>query len=100
MKAKITEYEEAEQKKSWGEWSKERISGPAHDLPALKERRAKILENEKTLIDKHGSKLEAFKDLSHSLRERQDSRATLVYWRDESGEHSFITEQLSIDPSR
>lgn len=100
VKAKITEYEAAEQKKSWGEWGKERISGPARDLPALKERREKILENEKTLIDEHGSKLEAFKDLSHSLREQQESRATLVYWRDDAGEHSFLTEQLSIDPSR
>ena len=100
VKAKITEYEEAAQKKSWGEWSKERISGPAHDLPALKQRREKILENEKALIDEHGSKLEAFKDLSQSLREQQDSRATLVYWRDDAGEHSFLTEQLSIDPSR
>lgn len=99
VKAKITEYEEAEQKKSWGEWGK-RISRPAHDFSALKQRREKILENEKSLIDEHGSKLEAFKDLSHGLRERQDSRATLVYWRDEAGEHSFITEQLSIDPSR
>ena len=43
---------------------------------------------------------EAFKELSQSLREQQDSRATLVYWRDEAGEHSFLTEQLSIDASR
>ena len=99
VKAKITEYEEAEQKKSLGEWGKERFFGPTHDLPALKERREKLLENEKTLIDKHGSKLEAFKDLSRSLREQQESRATLVYWRDGTGEHSFLTEQLSIDPS-
>ena len=100
VKAQITEYEEAEQKKSLGEWGKERFFGPTHDLPALKERREKLLENEKTLIDKHGSKLEAFKDLSRSLREQQESRATLVYWRDGTGEHSFLTEQLSIDPSR
>ena len=60
-------------------------------------RREKILENEKALIDEHGTKLEAFKDLSQNLREQQDSRATLVYWRDEAGEHSFITEHLSID---
>ena len=100
VKAKITEYEEAEQKKSWGEWGKKPFSGPAHDFPALKQRREKILENEKALIDEHGSKLEAFKDLSHSLREQQESRATLVYWRDDAGEHSFLTEQLSIDPSR
>ena len=99
VKAQITEYEEAEQKKSLGEWGKERFFGPTHDLPALKERREKLLENEKTLIDKHGSKLEAFKDLSRSLREQQESRATLVYWRDGTGEHSFLTEQLSIDPS-
>ena len=97
VKAKITEYEEDEQKKSWG---KIPFSGPAHDLPALKERRGKILENEKTLIDEHGSKLEAFKELSLSLREQQESRATLVYWRDDAGEHSFLTEQLSIDPAR
>ena len=93
VKAKITEYEEEDQKKS-------RFSRQAHDLSALKERREKILENEKTLIDEHGSKLEAFKDLSQSLREQQESRATLVYWRDDAGEHSFLTEQLSIDPSR
>ena len=97
VKAKITEYEEAEQKKSWG---KIPFSGPAHDFPALKQRREKILENEKALIDEHGSKLEAFKELSLSLRAQQESRATLVYWRDDAGEHSFLTEQLSIDPSR
>ena len=100
VKATITSLEESDQKKSWGEWGKERFSGQTHDFPALKERREKILENEKTLIDEHGSKLEAFKELSQSLREQQDSRATLVYWRDEAGEHSFLTEQLSIDPSR
>ena len=90
VKAKITEYEEEDPKKSW-------FSGQTHDFPALKERREKILENEKALIDEHGTKLEAFKDLSQSLHEPQDSRATLVYWRDEAGEHSFITEHLSID---
>ena len=74
--------------------------GPTHDFFALKERREKILENEKALIDEHGSKLEAFKDLSQSLCEQQESRATLVYWRDDAGEHSFLTEQLSIDPAR
>ncbi len=100
VKAKITEYEEAEQKKSVFKQGKEYLKGPAHDLPALKERREKILENEKTLIDEHGSKLEAFKELSLSLREQPESRATLVYWRDDAGEHSFLTEQLSIDPSR
>ena len=93
VKAKITEYEEEDQKKS-------RFSRQAHDLSALKERREKILENEKTLIDEHGSKLEAFKDLSQSLREQQESRATLVYWRDDAGEHSFLTEQLTIDRAR
>ena len=93
VKAKITEYEEEDQKKS-------RFSRQTHDLSALKERREKILENEKALIDEHGSKLEAFKELSQSLREQQESHATLVYWRDEAGEHSFLTEQLSIDPSR
>ena len=100
VKATIASLEESDQKKSWGEWGKERFSGPTHDFPALKERREKILENEKTLIDEHGSKLEAFKELSQSLREQQDSRATLIYWRDEAGEHSFLTEQLSIDSSR
>ena len=90
VKSKITEYEEEDPKKSW-------FSGQTHDFPALKERREKILENEKALIDEHGTKLEAFKDLSQSLHEPQDSRATLVYWRDEAGEHSFITEHLSID---
>lgn len=100
VKDEIASLEEAEQKKSWREQGKEYLKGPAHDLPALKERRAKILENEKTLIDEHGSKLEAFKELSQSLREQQESHATLVYWRDEAGEHSFLTEQLSIDPSR
>ena len=100
VKAKITEYEEAEQKKSWREQGKEYWKGSTLDMPALKERREKILENEKTLIDEHGSKLEAFKDLSQSLREQHESRATLVYWRDDAGEHSFLTEQLSIDPSR
>ena len=93
VKAKITEYEEEDQKKS-------RFSRQTHALSALKERREKILENEKALIDEHGSKLEAFKELSQSLREQQESHATLVYWRDEAGEHSFLTEQLSIDPSR
>ena len=93
VKAKITEYEEEDQKKS-------RFSRQTHDLSALKERREKILENEKALIDEHGSKLEAFKELSQSLCEQQESRATLVYWRDDAGEHSFLTEQLSIDPSR
>ena len=93
VKAKITEYEEEDQKKSM-------FSRQTHDLLALKQRREKILENEKTLIDEHGSKLEAFKDLSRSLCEQQESRATLVYWRVEAGEHSFLTEQLSIDPSR
>lgn len=93
VKAKITEYEEEDQKKSM-------FSRQTHDLLALKQRREKILENEKTLIDEHGSKLEAFKDLSRSLCEQQESRATLVYWRDEAGEHSFLTEQLSSDPSR
>ena len=93
VKAKITEYEEEDQKKS-------RFSRQTHDLSALKERREKILENEKALIDEHGSKLEAFKELSQSLREQQESHATLVYWRDEAGEHSFLTEQLSINPSR
>ncbi len=97
VKAKITEYEEAEQKKSW---DKIPFSRTAHDFPALKQRREKILENEKTLIDEHGSKLEAFKELAQSLGEQQESRATLVYWRDDAGEHSFLTEQLSIDPSR
>ena len=100
VKATTASLEESDQKKSWGEWGKERFSGPTHDFPALKERREKILENEKTLIDEHGSKLEAFKELSQSLREQQDSRATLIYWRDEAGEHSFLTEQLSIDSSR
>ena len=100
VKAKIAEYEEAEQKKSWREQGKEYWKGSTRDVPTLKERREKILENEKALIDKHGSKLEAFKDLSQSLREQQESRATLVYWRDDAGEHSFLTEQLSIDPSR
>ena len=99
VKATIASLEESDQKKSWGERGKERFSGQTHDFPALKERREKILENEKTLIDEHGSKLEAFKELSQSLSEQQDSRATLVYWRDEAGEHSFLTEQLSIDPS-
>ena len=97
VKAKITEYEEAEQKKSW---SRQRKSGPARDLRALKERREKILENEKTLIDEHGTKLEALKELSQSLQEQQESHATLVYWRDDSGEHSFLTEQLTIDRAR
>ena len=99
VKATIASLEESDQK-SWGERGKERFSGQTHDFPALKERREKILENEKTLIDEHGSKLEAFKELSQSLREQQDSRATLVYWRDEAGEHSLLTEQLSIDSSR
>jgi hypothetical protein len=94
IKAKITEYEEEDPKKPWHERMR---SSQTHDIPALKERREKILENEKALIDEHGSKLEAFKDLSQNLRERQESRATLVYWRDEVGEHSFITEHLSID---
>lgn len=93
MKAKITEYEEDDQKKP-------RFSRQTHYLSALKERREKILENEKALIAEHGSKLEAFKEFSQSLREQQDSRATLVYWRDEAGEHSFLTEQLSVDSSR
>ncbi|WP_456046983.1 hypothetical protein [Actinomyces sp.] len=94
IKAKITEYEEEDPKKPWHERMR---SSQTHDFPALKERREKILENEKALIDEHGTKLEAFKDLSQNLREQQDSRATLVYWRDEAGEHSFITEHLSID---
>ena len=98
VKAKITEYEEAEQKKSLLKRGAELLTPPTLDVPAAKERREKLLENEKTLIDKHGSKLEAFKDLSRSLREQQESRATLVYWRDGTGEHSFLTEQLSIDP--
>lgn len=100
VKAKITEYEEAEQKKSLLKRGAELLTAPTLDVPAAKERREKLLENEKTLIDKHGSKLEAFKDLSRSLLEQQESRATLVYWRDDAGEHSFLTEQLSIDPSR
>ena len=100
VKATISSLEESDQKKSWGERGKELLSGSTQDFPALKERREKILENEKALIDEHGSKLEAFKELSLSLREQQESHATLVYWRDDSGEHSFLTEQLSIDPSR
>mgnify|MGYP000906666639 FL=1 len=100
LKATIRSLEESDQKKSWGERGKELLSGSTQDFPALKERREKILENEKALIDEHGSKLEAFKELSQSLCEQQESRATLVYWRDDAGEHSFLTEQLSIDPSR
>ena len=48
VKATIASLEESDQKKSWGERGKERFSGQTHDFPALKERREKILENEKT----------------------------------------------------
>lgn len=96
MKAEINALEESDQKKGlFG-----RSSSPAHDLSVLAKRREAVLENEKSLIDEQGTALESFRDLSQSLREDHESRATLLYWRDEAGEHSFITEQLEIDRAR
>lgn len=57
-----------------------------------------MMESEREIISDFHSLIESASDTRKALDEPEDGNtsATLVYWQDESGEHSFVTEQNII----
>lgn len=68
-------------------------------LTALKAAYVATLESEKVIMKGFDSLIQSTQETLVALENPQaqaDSAPTLVYWRDESGEHSFATEQLKF----
>lgn len=76
-----------------------RGSATEKKIAALKDAYVATLESEKSIMEKFLSLIASAKTTLEALEsEVAESGAapTLVYWRDEAGEHSFVTEQLSF----
>lgn len=58
------------------------------------------IESEREIMSEFHSFIDAARAARKALDEPspEKSSATVVYWRDETGEHSFVTEQRLIDP--
>jgi len=68
-------------------------------IAALKDAYLVTLESEKAIMESFLSLIESAKKALCTLENEATSasgQATLVYWRDDDGEHSFVTEQLSV----
>jgi hypothetical protein len=75
--------------------------GPAADrkLAALKGAYVSTLESELTIVKSFDSLIQSAKQTLQSLENPKSApspSSTLVYWQDETGEHSFSTEKLQM----
>lgn len=75
--------------------------GPAADrrLAALKGAYVSTLESELTIVKSFDSLIQSAKQTLKALENPKDGpspSSTLVYWQDETGEHSFSTEKLQV----
>jgi len=68
-------------------------------LAALKGAYVSTLESEITIVKSFDSLIQSAKQTLNALekpKDRLSSSPTLVYWKDETGEHSFSTEKLRV----
>jgi hypothetical protein len=68
-------------------------------LAALKGAYVVTLESELTIVKGFDSLIQSAKETLHSLENPKTSLSaapTMVYWKDETGEHSFSTEKLMV----
>ena len=68
-------------------------------LVALKSAYVSTLESESAIVKGFDSLIQSAKQTLHSLENPKDGLSaspTLVYWQDETGEHSFSTENLKV----
>ncbi|HEY4536642.1 MAG TPA: hypothetical protein VIG71_11835 [Enteractinococcus sp.] len=68
-------------------------------LEQLRSAYTTTMESERTIMKGFHSLIEATEKTRRELDAPavvQDSKQTLVYWKDESGTHSFVTEQLQL----
>ncbi|WP_156253077.1 hypothetical protein [Pseudactinotalea terrae] len=68
-------------------------------LKALKDAYVSTMENELGIMKDFDSLIHSAKQTLRSLEQpaaAREAAPTLVYWRDETGEHSFYTEQLRV----
>jgi hypothetical protein len=69
------------------------------NLAALKEAYVATLQSEMTIMKGFDSLIQATQDTLVSLENPKsaiESAPTMVYWQDETGEHSFATEQVTL----
>lgn len=69
------------------------------DIATLKEAYLSTLESEKAIIESFSPLIESAKSVLASIEESRvadEDAPTLIYWRDESGDHAFSTKELQL----
>lgn len=69
------------------------------DIATLKDAYLSTLESEKAIIESFSPLIESAKSVLASLEEPKvadEDAPTLIYWRDESGDHAFSTKELQL----
>lgn len=74
-------------------------SAAEKDLETLRELYTSVMESERSIMEGFHSLISSAKDTRKALESPQSSEVatpTLVYWRDEDGEHSFMSNELQV----
>lgn len=69
------------------------------DIATLKDAYLSTLESEKAIIESFSPLIESAKNVLHSLEQpsvTDEDSPTLIFWRDELGDHAFSTKELQI----
>lgn len=69
------------------------------DIATLKDAYLSTLESEKAIIESFSPLIESAKNVLHSLEQpsvTDEDSPTLIFWRDELGDHAFSTRELQI----
>ena len=85
--------------KSLPEFIGGRGAGVERKISALREAYVSTLKSERTIVEGYVPLITSAKQTLQELEKplpATEHAPTLVYWKDEAGEHSFVTEQLTI----
>lgn len=104
IKEKISELETQLQDRNWAERNLPKVTGgksssQEKELETLKDAYTATMESELGIMKNFHSLIQAAENTLtalDNLKTPTDAAPTLVYWKDESGEHSFVTEQLQL----
>lgn len=97
LRTKIDELEMEITEMNWADRNVPGLKGSSKEkeLAEFKEAYTATMESEREIMSEFHSLIESARDTRKALDEPQDENVspTLVFWQDESGEHSFVTEQ-------
>jgi hypothetical protein len=100
LRTKIDELEKEITEMNWADRNVPGLKGRSKEkeLAEFKEAYTATMESELEIMSEFHSLIESARDTRKALDEPQDENIspTLVFWQDESGEHSFVTEQNII----